>query len=240
MKTINEESIDRLNWKNPVQLNNGSLSVGSRHYDFSQNNWQNFDVPFPNISELPDEIAREAARYTGLEPDDFGEELGRNFDEEFRERLYEGTQLSPMMNYAWPLPDYDGDLQKDQLAVAWNCNCCLVELDGETEPVIAMTAAGTDLSWDLAEAYVRCGYYPPLNLQPLARSTQFVADIELIEKDYQEYTTKQWVYVACLLGVETLINQVRRTEDNMLDYFADDEFKTKLNDSDYNFRSKFF
>lgn len=77
--------------------------------------------------------------------------------------------LEPMANWAYPLPGYHGDPERDQWRLAAErLAVTLVRLPQEwdtrsnREPyVLALSGCGMDLSWDIAEAYIILGYLPP-------------------------------------------------------------------------------
>lgn len=68
----------------------------------------------------------------------------------------------PMMNYAYPLPNFQGDAGDAQFTLdtlGHGCACVVVEIGGE--PWLALAGGGMDLSWDICRAYIALGYYPP-------------------------------------------------------------------------------
>lgn len=69
---------------------------------------------------------------------------------------------SPMMNFAYPLPDlgvaadvYDAADRIHDLPL------CVVSRDGGYE--LALTGGGMDLSWEICEAFMRLGFLPPFH-----------------------------------------------------------------------------
>ncbi len=66
----------------------------------------------------------------------------------------------PMMNYAYPLPHFQDDDGKGARALA-TLPVCLVVLDDQS--YLALTGGGMDLSWEICEAYLTLGYYPPVH-----------------------------------------------------------------------------
>jgi hypothetical protein len=69
----------------------------------------------------------------------------------------------PMMNYAYPVTsEVDADVSAQWAVRIAGLPLCVVELDGYTG--LALTGGGTDLSWEIAEAFIRIGYYPPLGV----------------------------------------------------------------------------
>jgi hypothetical protein len=90
------------------------------------------------------------------------------------------SEEGPMMNYFWPLPEYESSFDvlygqeefkekkarhakalKDTVAL---CLVWLGEEGEESEWGLALTGGGMDLSWDIAEAYMLCGYLPPAKI----------------------------------------------------------------------------
>jgi hypothetical protein len=62
----------------------------------------------------------------------------------------------PMMNNVWPIPSANlGDDFRETL-----CNMTVVEIEDGDE-YLALTGGGMDLSWAVAETFIRLGYYPP-------------------------------------------------------------------------------
>ena len=66
----------------------------------------------------------------------------------------------PMMNYYYPLPNYSGDVTEDAKRLV-DLPVCIVEfLDGGAY-ALALTGGGMDLSWEICEAFMALGYWPP-------------------------------------------------------------------------------
>lgn len=74
----------------------------------------------------------------------------------------------PMMNYFYPVSDYTPGDMRDWAAKVADLPVCVVEIGDERG--LALTGGGMDLSWGIAEAYVRLGYYPPVWLDLPAMS----------------------------------------------------------------------
>lgn len=73
------------------------------------------------------------------------------------ETLAEG----PMMNYWYPVRIEDN---ADAARKLVDLPLCVVEVDGETG--LALTGGGMDLSWEICEAFIRLGHYPPVHFEP--------------------------------------------------------------------------
>lgn len=68
----------------------------------------------------------------------------------------------PMMNYFWPVHNR-GNLEEMAVSIA-DLPLCVVEFEDSGEIGLALTGGGMDLSWEIAEAYIRLGYRPPVSL----------------------------------------------------------------------------
>lgn len=65
-------------------------------------------------------------------------------------------QWLPLMNYAYPLPR--GVRSTDSWHRIMSCTTIVV-IDGKD--YLALTGGGMDLTWEICEAYINCGYWPP-------------------------------------------------------------------------------
>lgn len=72
----------------------------------------------------------------------------------------------PLMSTFWPLPDgaWDHDPKGEAMKLA-GLPLCLVRLDGTAEWGLALTGGGMNLSWEIAEAYIRLGLLPPEHIE---------------------------------------------------------------------------
>lgn len=233
------DPIDEMNRHELTRMFHTAIDAESQDYDFSRS-FDDWHVPKPNFSDHDNHTIREAIRYIGLDPDDYTREgWPQNVIEDAREKLRTDSTLEPMMNSVWPMREYRGNTAKDQLAVAWNTTCCIVEIESMPgdHPFIAMTGGGMDLSWDLAEAYMRCNFLPPTNLLPLPDHRKFRVDAELLDKNPNDYTTKEWVYIGTLVSVETVISQKENQLESQLSTFGDDELRQIITGDDFSLRT---
>jgi hypothetical protein len=70
----------------------------------------------------------------------------------------------PMMNYFWPVVnDADGRSGADWAVWLTDVPLCVVQLGDELG--LGLTGGGMDLSWEIAQAYIALGYYPPTTLE---------------------------------------------------------------------------
>jgi hypothetical protein len=85
--------------------------------------------------------------------DAFDDYVGRNSE-----------RFAPLMNYLWPLPDYDRTPQVDQIELDLaGIACVLVEVGAAYH--LALAGGGMDLSDHLARAYILLGYLPPFDIR---------------------------------------------------------------------------
>jgi len=83
---------------------------------------------------------------------------------------FETMELSnwPMMNYIYDLPNRDNFEMEDAKKIK-DLPLCLMyfyEDEGTEEHyALALTGGGMDLSWQICEAYMRLGYYPPVHFR---------------------------------------------------------------------------
>lgn len=96
------------------------------------------------------------------------------------DRSWEGTDRAegPMMSSYWPVRDDATDLDEDDLcrmaAKIAHLPLCVVYVDGTVG--LALTGGGMDLSWEIAEAFIRIGYYPPTGLGTLPQMAMEYTD----------------------------------------------------------------
>ena len=68
----------------------------------------------------------------------------------------------PMMSYYYPLPDAFEDRDQEEAAKALaSLPLCVVRVGSNYG--LALTGGGMDLSWEICEAFIRLGYYPPVH-----------------------------------------------------------------------------
>lgn len=74
---------------------------------------------------------------------------------------YMGCTEGPMMNYYYPIP-WSDDLDPEVAAIAIaHLPLCIVSLPDWDGYALALTGGGMDLSWEICEAFICLGYYPP-------------------------------------------------------------------------------
>lgn len=79
---------------------------------------------------------------------------------------HESGSEGPMMNYSYELPGFHGDEYRAASKIA-DLPLCLVVPESPRDtiaglPALALTGGGMDLTWEIAEAFMRLGYLPPI------------------------------------------------------------------------------
>lgn len=107
----------------------------------------------------------------------------------------EPDRFEPMINYYYPLPDYDERRSgRDALALDQNVPLTLVRIGDEY--ALALTGGGMDLSWQICEAYMIVGYLPPLHFANLPHYSGLTLDGKT-----------KWVIDGCVRAAEVLGQQ---------------------------------
>lgn len=136
---------------------------------------QGYGETWNTISPVPAWSRRECVdyidSYLGYEFDsDDIDELRRYCDE-----CRDADGDCPILGYYYPLPHFDPSfnlgisIHEAQHAIRYT-NCVIVELSGGWDGyALALQGGGMDLSWDICEAHILLGYYPPLEYCELPR-----------------------------------------------------------------------
>ena len=165
---------------------------------------EQFDDCFPDVD--PDSVVEKR--------DDDGDETTaieawRFQVENDDEQIAEG----PMMNFYWPL-GRSVDPQEAARDIR-RLPLCVVEFGeamidrGAPEYALALTGGGTDLSWEIAEAYIRLGYLPPVALDLPAMSGR--AD----RSDYGNMERDRRIIRACRAAVEGILARMARKAERL-------------------------
>jgi hypothetical protein len=106
----------------------------------------------------------------------------------------------PMMSYHYPLPAFDADRfdAREAAQKIRDLPLCVIEWDNGSYS-LALTGGGMDLSWEIAEAFMRLGYLPPLAYCDLPE----FAGMELNER-------RRWIIAGCLRTTEVIKAQAER------------------------------
>jgi len=79
--------------------------------------------------------------------------VGREYGYSEKEKEENGDAGFPMMNFAYPLPHFDGN-EKTIKKIVQNTNCTIVLNREENTYYLALTGGGMDFSQDIAKAYI--------------------------------------------------------------------------------------
>lgn len=74
----------------------------------------------------------------------------------------------PMMDYYYPLPGFDMDVEDAAKAIV-DLPLCIVHFNENDEYALALTGGGMNLSWHICTAYLKLGYMPPLHFAELPK-----------------------------------------------------------------------
>jgi hypothetical protein len=119
----------------------------------------------------------------------------------------------PMMNYWYPLPNFDGDAHEAARAIS-HLPLCLVEFhDGSFG--LALTGGGMDLSWEICAGYMALGYMPPLHFCDLPK---------MAGKSAENFRP---TIEACLESARTAARWASRTASRLEEYLAELEDETE-------------
>jgi hypothetical protein len=110
------------------------------------------------------------------------------------------SDYHPTMNYLWPLADYSGDGQADQLVLdLWGGPIVLVEVAGNS--YLAMSGGGMDLSWHIARAYMLLGHLPPADV---------VQNGLTGGREFDSQVLTRWVLEGCRRSLDCVIFRADR------------------------------
>jgi len=91
----------------------------------------------------------------------------------------ESEEFTPMMNYFYPLPEFEHKhLSDDEIkkALTEAGSVTLIEKLKTGEKGLALTGGGMDLSWDICKGHINLGYLPPAHF---CRSLPRMGDMTL-------------------------------------------------------------
>jgi hypothetical protein len=115
-------------------------------------------------------------------------------------------RFTPMMNYYYPLPDYNGDESDDQLLLDREGGSVALVRVGD-KVVLALTGGGMDLSRDICEGFMLLGYLPPLKY----------CDIPHFGGD--KLTARlAWIISGCVRSCEVAVSQAAHTKERLEQY----------------------
>lgn len=194
-----------------------AVDVQPRDFDFSTGYGKTWVVIVPDSSSwsyeqchrwwseyATDEIPSIDAYHEG------DDEEKESLLDEVREKVREGLldtedSYAPIMDYIYPLPNYEGDASVDQTTVTNAGSCVLVDVDGEVH--LGLTGGGMDLSWDICHAYVLLGYLPPFHFCDLPH----YSNLKLNEKT-------ECVLNSCIRSAEVVCKRAQSRLDSLREY----------------------
>ena len=97
----------------------------------------------------------------------------------------------PMMNYAYPIYNFDGDEEKIK-KVCQETNCTVVYNQEEDEYYLALTGGGMDLSQDIAYAYMIISGYIEWDFLDEVKLTQCLSVSEETYREILRQAFKQY------------------------------------------------
>jgi len=131
-----------------------------------------------------------------------GEQRHCDVDEDTDCKEYISNE-GPMMNYWWPLPGYDGDIQEDAAKLIDLPVCIVENLSNDVETSesygLALTGGGMNLAWELAEAYMLLGYLPPYAILDLPQYCGQTMD-----------SKRRWIVAGCKRSCGVMIDRGRQ------------------------------
>ena len=160
-----------------------AVDVKPRDFDFGSGFAETWETVFPDVDAWTEKQACDWLSDNGY--DAKGEPK-----DQAKEAMMESESYAPMMNYIYPLPDFRHEPAKAQELIE-DTNCVIVLIKDDCDdycetPYLALSGGGMDLSWDICEAYMLLGYFPPVHFCQLP---QF-AGKKLTEK-------AQWIIDGC-------------------------------------------
>lgn len=152
MERVDEKVIDM---NDEDRLNCDTIDVKPRDYDFGKGyaeKWEYFEA---------------------VTCDKCGEAVivhGENHHNDIDDTDCDGYLNSdgPMMNYYYPLPGFDMDVEDAAKAIV-DLPLCIVHFEDTDEYALALTGGGMNLSWEICAAYLKLGYMPPLHFADLPK-----------------------------------------------------------------------
>ena len=146
----------------------------------------------------------------------FGEDWEIPF--ELTDEEMEAEEFTPMMNYRYPLPDFHhkiGKMSEEEIKRALDDagNITLIFDDKNEEYYLALTGAGMDFSWDIVQAYINLGYYPPTHFCDLPK----MAGMELTPKREKSLQACRNSLIGMRHRVENGLDRLDSIEDFLLD-----------------------
>lgn len=131
-----------------------------------------------------------------------------NLDPDLWESGQDDDGWMPVVNSAYLLPH--GVLTTDYWHDVMSC-CTVVNIDSDL--YLALTGAGMDMSWEICETYLRCGYIPPF---------VFASDLpSAADRGHDELD--RMIISACRLSIDCMRNLANRSAQRLDEMFNSKE-----------------
>jgi hypothetical protein len=145
-----------------------ALEEGSTHFDWSAE---------PLTFRVHEAVKCEKCERTLVLDAGQGNEAHNDIDTDSECDGHVPSAEGPMMSYFYALPENSRRLDPDTAAKKIvHLPLCLVDFDGGEDShgthrglALALTGGGMDLTWEIAEAYMRLGFLPPTQVAALPR-----------------------------------------------------------------------
>jgi hypothetical protein len=179
---------------NPERLYYGQLYVKPVHYSWYDNidKWR---VIYPYTHEDFEEYCEDS--WEGSK--ECEEKLGYYSFEVMEQDIH------PVMNYAYMLDEVYGMDSEDARKIE-GTPLILVEFEDTEQNALVLAGGGMDFSWEICEAFIKLGYYPPIYFCDLPKMASIMSK------------RKEVIVKACLKSLEAVRIHLDRTKGN-LDYY---------------------
>lgn len=154
------------------ELHCDCVSATPQDFDFGEGYGETWETVDPDLSEMDHEKIRDLARDAGMAVEDIppdkddaddADDWRKDIEERFLEHMRENEELTPMMNYLYPI---DGCRMSAEDIQAKLIGTALVAVTVHGGTFMALAGGGMDFSWDICEAYIRLGMLPPVHFRP--------------------------------------------------------------------------
>ncbi len=183
-------------------MNYSSIDVKPFDVDWSEGWGETWETVIPDFLAMSPDDLLSWIDGEGAETDDYDrddhDEMADLAEEHWNETPDEGM---PMMNYAYPADIDNGEWAQGLLR---DLPVVVVWLNGEY--VLALSGGGMDLSWEICEAYMKLGQYPPAHfcdLPAMSGRGESAEDIEIIR-------ACETTLVAMVERADSQLNSLRR------------------------------
>lgn len=148
-----------------------AVTMEPMDFDWGEGYGETWDIVYPDVENW---TRAQCIDYwqniRGFLPKDVGKEWDLETLREHARELMENDAdaFSPVMNYAYPLPDLQMSAEHAQ-SLLLSFPLVVVLMENGQRTVLALSGGGMDFSWDICEAYMVLGYLPPVHFCPPPR-----------------------------------------------------------------------